>query len=338
MDISGHTYQGIKVISYSHFKVKHYWNCVCFCGNEFKARANSLRTGDRKSCGCVAEVNLRASNRKHGKSKTREYVCWALMLRRCNDPKTKAFKYYGGRGIKVCERWANSFETFLLDVGIAPSPEHTIDRINTDGNYEPSNCRWATRIEQANNTRANRFIYFEGKIMTITQWGILKKINLETLRCRLKSGWSIEKTLTTPVKRALALCLIISIASCGPSYKLRRAERLIKKAELLGAQWHVDSIQVEVPVILKEIRVDSIFRDKVGDTVVITKDRLKVTYVRLPGDSVFIRSESKADTVYQTVTRTVQKVIYAPDKGLKWWHFVLIGFFGAIGLYFIIRK
>ncbi|HEY3405395.1 MAG TPA: hypothetical protein VGK59_18550 [Ohtaekwangia sp.] len=134
------------------------------------------------------------------------------------------------------------------------------------------------------------------------------------------------------------LAFILLLSGCGPAFKLRRAERLIKKAELLGATWHVDSIQVEVPVILKEIRVDSIFRDKVGDTVVITKDRLKVTYVRLPGDSVFIRSESKADTVHQTVTRTVQKVIYAPQKGLKLWQWILIALAAGLILGILIKR
>ena len=133
--------------------------------------------------------------------------------------------------------------------------------------------------------------------------------------------------------------LVMLFTSCNPAAnKLRRAERLIKKAESLGATWHVDSVRVEVPVFLKEIRVDSIFKDRPGDTVVLIKDRLKVTYVRLPGDSVYLDGESKADTVYQTVTKTVQKVIYAPDKGLKWWHFILIGFFLAVFLLWGFRK
>lgn len=141
------------------------------------------------------------------------------------------------------------------------------------------------------------------------------------------------------MKANLTLLLIaLLLFSCGPAAKLRRAEKLIKKAELLGAKWHTDSVQVKVPVILKEIRVDSIFRDKVGDTVVITKDRVKVTYVRLPGDSVFIQGESKTDTVYHTVTKTVNKVIHAPDKGLKWWQLILIGAGAMLVLFFVIRK
>lgn len=132
--------------------------------------------------------------------------------------------------------------------------------------------------------------------------------------------------------------LAVALTSCGPAIKLKRAERLIKKAELQGATWRVDSVQVEVPVFIDRVALDTLFVAKPGDTITITRDRLKVKFVDLPGDTVFVSAEVPADTVYKTVTKTVTNVIQAPDKGLKWWHFILIGFFGAIVLYFIIRK
>lgn len=138
--------------------------------------------------------------------------------------------------------------------------------------------------------------------------------------------------------QAFLFLIVLLMVSCGPAAKLRRAERLIKKAELLGATWTIDSVQVKVPVFLKEIRVDSIFKDRVGDTVVITKDRLTVKYVRIPGDSVFVEGFMPADTVYKTVTKTIQKVIYAPQKGLKWWHFILIGMGVMTVIFFIFRR
>lgn len=141
------------------------------------------------------------------------------------------------------------------------------------------------------------------------------------------------------MKTNLFLFLIVLLmVSCGPAAKLRRAERLIKKAELLGATWKIDSVQVKVPVFLKEIRVDSIFKDRVGDTVVITKDRLTVKYVRITGDSVFVEGFMPADTVYKTVTKTIQKVIYAPQKGLKLWQWIIIALAGGLIIGILIKR
>lgn len=127
---------------------------------------------------------------------------------------------------------------------------------------------------------------------------------------------------------------VLLLASCGPAGKLRRAEKLIKKAEEQGAVWASDTITVKVPVVLTQTRLDSIFVSKPGDTVVLKEDRLEVRFVRLPGDSVFIEGECKADTVYKEVPVTVTNVIKAPDKGFKIWHALVLGF--IIGLIFVI--
>jgi hypothetical protein len=127
--------------------------CRCECGNERVVKQSHLRAETIKSCGCLISEITAKRNASHGKSKTRIYNIWASMKARCFNPKKDKYKYYGGRGVTVCERWRNSFENFLADMGEPPSARHSIDRINNDGNYEPSNCRWATPLEQAHNKR-----------------------------------------------------------------------------------------------------------------------------------------------------------------------------------------
>lgn len=136
-----------------------------------------------------------------GLSKTREYVAWQGMLKRCNNPRNKRFARYGGRGIKVCDAWLE-FKQFLSDMGKCPDG-YSIDRIDNDGNYEPSNCRWATRQQQQRNTRQNRYLTLAGKTMTIAEWVESTGIPRDTIAQRLALGWSDERTLTEPVRKAL---------------------------------------------------------------------------------------------------------------------------------------
>jgi hypothetical protein len=119
------------------------------------------------------------------------------MLQRCQNPKHSAFADYGGRGIKVCERW-QKVENFIADMG-EPPPGMTLDRRENDGDYCPENCRWATRSEQRRNTRSNRILTFEGRSLCVVEWAEILGIKANTIHTRLRLGWSVEKTLSTPV-------------------------------------------------------------------------------------------------------------------------------------------
>jgi hypothetical protein len=184
----------------SHPSGRPYWLCRCECGNERSIRGTRLRAGKSLCCGCRRNRPLGiVCGKKHGMSRTAEYAAWQQMRGRCENSARNDFHLYGGRGIRVCERW-QSFEAFYEDMGPRPSTKHTLDRFpDKDGNYEPGNCRWATREEQARNTRRNRTLTYRGKTMCVSAWSEALSINVNTLYGRLRAGWSIERALTAPV-------------------------------------------------------------------------------------------------------------------------------------------
>lgn len=166
------------------------WLCRCACGTERAVLGFALRSKVSKSCGC-AKV-------KHGMSRTRPHYIWMGMIDRCENPNNPAYQNYGGRGIKVCAKWRRSFASFFEDMG--PPPANTeLDRINNDGNYEPSNCRWSTAKAQANNRRSNRLLTFKGKTQTILAWSREVGLSHQTIQMRLDAyGYSVADALTMP--------------------------------------------------------------------------------------------------------------------------------------------
>lgn len=177
------------------------WHCRCECGTERKVLVRSLKNGVSRSCGCLHD-DYAASLRTHGMTRTREYKIWQGMVQRCTNPNSTFFSRYGGRGIGVCRQWLDSFEAFFGDMGKAPTKRHTLDRIDNDGNYEPGNVRWATRIQQARNTRTNRRLTFNGETMTVTEWAARLGLPVPTIFSRLRKRLPLHRVLSPKVDQA----------------------------------------------------------------------------------------------------------------------------------------
>lgn len=177
------------------------WKCRCSCGKELFVITNNLTAGRTQSCGCLRDEILSNMSKSHGKSKTRMYKIWKSMRVRCYNKNVKEYKNYGARGITVCNEWNNSFDAFYnWSMAHGYTDELTIDRIDVNGNYEPSNCRWATYKEQARNKTNNVFITYNGEKKVMKDWAKIYGLKLHTLWYRLNvRGWSIEDALTTPV-------------------------------------------------------------------------------------------------------------------------------------------
>lgn len=172
------------------------WRCQCDCGKTCICSATNLTQATVVSCGCYNREIIT----RHGLSGTKIHRAWVSMRSRCSDPKVPGYKDYGGRGIKVCERWS-SFELFMQDMGI-PEPGMQIDRIDNDGNYDPGNCRWADVKQQSENRRSTRVFAHEGQSLTIPAWARKVGISKNVLYKRLMEfDWPIEKALTTPTAR-----------------------------------------------------------------------------------------------------------------------------------------
>jgi hypothetical protein len=182
-------------------KRKAYWKCVCDCGKHCQICGTSLRNGMTQSCGCWRQDTAALRAYKHGSAITEstEYRSWKHAKNRCQNSKNKAFKYYGARGIKICNRWNHSFENFLKDMGKKPTGK-SLDRKNNNGNYTPKNCRWATPYEQSNNSRHCRIIKYGGISKTLKGWADWSGINIRTLHSRLKNK-TIGMALNTPVRK-----------------------------------------------------------------------------------------------------------------------------------------
>jgi len=203
IDLTGEKFGRLRVLKLSG-KDKHghkKWLCLCECGNESFVLGDNLKKGNTSSCGCLA-AELRVRNKTihghRGALQTGEYTAWINMKMRCTNLKDDAYHRYGGRGISICKQWLNSFETFISDMGNKPTKNHTIDRIDNDGNYEPSNCRWATRSEQMNNYSRNRLIVLFGVTYTVKQASKVFELKYTFLRDRIYRGWEPHDAVFTP--------------------------------------------------------------------------------------------------------------------------------------------
>lgn len=173
-----------------HKRAYHY-GCKCECGNERSFPHNALARGNNKSCGCLSK--------SHGMTKTRIYTTWQNIKKRCDDPNSKSYDIYGGRGISYDKRW-NKFENFYEDMKECYSDHLTIDRINSNGDYTKENCRWVDRETQANNTRSNRYVQYNGDTLSVANLCKKYGFNYDIVRARLLRGETLENAVK-PIER-----------------------------------------------------------------------------------------------------------------------------------------
>jgi hypothetical protein len=201
-DLTGRTFGLLRVVGKNAPRPagRTEWLCLCECGQTKIAIGQYLKSGVTTSCGCTTSAKRSKSFTTHGMAHTPTWCCWVGLRARCNNPNNGSYSRYGGRGIKVCERWERSFEDFYADMGPRPSSAHSIDRIDNDKGYEPGNIRWATQIEQCNNRRSSRVITWNGETRTLAEWGRVTGLGCGVIQGRLTAGWSVERSLSQPKK------------------------------------------------------------------------------------------------------------------------------------------
>ncbi len=205
IDMTGRKIGELTVISYEYtIRRGHcsiaYWKCKCSCGNEKIVAGTELRAGRTRTCG--GTVHRKEWQKKHGLTNSRIHQIWTAMKQRCYNQNADNYNRYGGKGVTVCDEWKENFQAFY-DWAMANGyrDDLTIDRIDSNGDYEPSNCKWSTNLEQANNKRCNINITYNGETHTIAEWSRITKIPYGTLRRRIVDAkWDIETALTTKTK------------------------------------------------------------------------------------------------------------------------------------------
>lgn len=205
LDRSGRKYGRLTAIRVSHYNERKqaYWLCVCDCGTEKSIFGGNLTSGAVISCGCYSREN--PAHLIHGAAKDfqhyPEYDIWLGMKGRVHNPNNKRFKFYGGRGITICQQWLDSFENFYRDMGQRPHPKLTLHRVNNNGNYCPENCVWATKKVQNREKTNTHWQTYQGERKSLADWADITGINYTALHQRLRAGWSVERAFTTPVKQ-----------------------------------------------------------------------------------------------------------------------------------------
>lgn len=188
--IIGRRFGRLEVIAFDHVDKKvSFWKCKCDCGKEIVTRRGMLTSGDKISCGCYREEHKHEFGLKHGLTNTPLYTVWGGIVQRCTNPNSSKYYMYGGRGIKLCDEWRNDFLSFY-NWAITHGYEKglTIDRVDTNGDYTPENCRWCDRLTQQNNMRRNHRFTYNGTTHTLAEWSRILHVNAETLRYRIKTG------------------------------------------------------------------------------------------------------------------------------------------------------
>lgn len=176
------------------------FNCRCECGGTTHATLQDLRNGRTVSCGCYRKERIGGLNRRHSKSGTKIYNTYRRMIARCYDSAGEQYARYGGRGIKVCERWRVAFDNFFKDMGEPPSQKHSIDRINTHGDYEPTNCRWALPIVQVRNRTNTKRCELNGVTSPLGEWCDKFSVPYRRVALRMRRGWTLADALTRPAR------------------------------------------------------------------------------------------------------------------------------------------
>lgn len=186
---------------YNNGDSRRAWLCSCSCGKQVIATTMDLRCGDTKSCGCLLNETRVKKATTHGHSGTRLHHIWVAMRKRCHNKHSSDYQHYGGRGISVCDEWDNSYQEFMdwaLRNGY--SDDLTIDRIDVDGWYTPSNCRWVSMREQANNRTTSKYITYNGETHTISEWSRITAIRYSTIYYRVCHGWDAERIFADSTK------------------------------------------------------------------------------------------------------------------------------------------
>lgn len=205
-DLTGKRFGRLTVLSRAPDRVQNsgrhrvMWNCVCDCGNKRVVYGDNLKKGVTQSCGCYQKELQSAKQKTHGETETKLYAVWCSMKARCFRDTTTHYKYYGGRGITVCNEWVSSYEAFRewsYENGYYENDnrECTLDRIDVNGDYCPSNCRWVADVAQANNRRSNRIYAYNGEEHNVTEWAHIIGIDPKTLFSRIYSGMDFEKAI-----------------------------------------------------------------------------------------------------------------------------------------------
>jgi hypothetical protein len=218
IDLTGKKFGRLLVLSESKTQNGNIlWKCKCDCGNIVYALAYNLKSQHTSSCGCYRNEVKSLTHSTHLQSKTRLYKIWRHIKSRCYNPNLKEYKNYGERGISMCEEWYNNFKRFFdWSYQNGYTDFLTIDRINNNGNYEPSNCRWADYKTQANNRRNTDIIEYNGVSKPIMEWSEILNIPVATIRARLYSyKWSVDKALSTPVRQRIKQENIFCKCGCG---------------------------------------------------------------------------------------------------------------------------